>query len=194
MKSLTNKERNMDGNINETGNGSEYTQGGTSTFKRVIALVAVALLLAVGVFVIPIMLGSHQADINDETRASNSYSAAAQLGIRVPVRSLSEQEAGSLDPNGELMKDVEVSFSVPKCDDGSALIFVEGKDVRVTSARDICRCDISENDGGVFAALSFSGAEEGEYYINCGEKRYSLLLKDGGSDSYDAEVSAIADK
>ena len=184
----------MDENFNAPENGGEYTQGGTSVFKRVIALVAVALLLAVGIFVIPIMLGSHQADINEETRASNSYSAAAKLGIRVPVRALSEQEVGSLDPNGELMKDVKVSFTVPKCEDGSAVIFIEGKDVQVTSARDICRCEISENEGGVFAALSFSGAEEGEYHINCGEKCYSLLLKDTDDGAYEAAVSATESK
>ena len=148
----------------ETGGGGPPSQ--TSTFKRVAALGAVALLLVVGVAVIPMFLASRQAESNNETYASQaSYSAAAELKIKAPSKALTETEVLDLTADSKLLKDVEVKFDVPFAQDNErAVLFFPSSDVSVEAdAGTLEKTALSE---GILAVWTANGATEGKLSVS----------------------------
>ncbi len=170
--------------------GGEGNPSGASTLKRVIALGAVAVLLVIGVAVIPMFLAGKQAEINKETQASNaSYSAAAELKIKAPSKALTDTELQTLTPDSELLKDVEVKFDVPYQKDAErAVIFFPVSDVSVeASGGKLEKTALSE---GILIVWTAEGASGGKLNVSEGAKKYVISLEKGEDDVFEAVVSA----
>ena len=177
------EEKNM---IPDSGGGPP---GGASTFKRVIAILAVLALLAVGVGVLPVFLASRQAEINKETQASNSsYSAAAELKLKIPTRGLTEAEAEALTPQSELLADAEVKLEIPYSEDNKcAVIYFKSSDVSVEADAGTLRKNaLSE---GIAVIWSLDGTEKGKLIVSEGENKYEISLEDAGNGLYKGSVA-----
>ena len=171
--------------------GGEGPPSGNSTLKRVLALGAVAALLVIGVAVIPMFLAGRQAEINKETRASNaSYSAAAELKIKVPAKGLTERELLSLTADSELLKSAEVEFDIPfNKENECAVLFFPSADVSVES--DAGRLEKTALSGGILAIWKLEGASAGKLSVSEGAKKYEISLEKGEDDVFKAVVSAL---
>ncbi|MBQ9558084.1 MAG: hypothetical protein IJU94_05690 [Clostridia bacterium] len=165
----------------------------TSTFRRVLALAAVAVLLIVGVAVIPMFLAGKQADINRETQASNaSYSAAAELRIKAPAAGMTDAELGALTADSELLRDVSVKFDIP-FDKGNerAVLFFPSADVSVESeGGKLEKTTLSE---GILIVWTNEESSGGKLNVSEGAKNYVVTLEKGENDSFSATVSAVND-
>ena len=171
--------------------GSEVPASQNSTFKRVVALGAVAVLLVIGVAVIPMFLAGRQAEANKETKASNaSYSAAAELSIKVPSKSLTEAELQGLTAESELLQDVEVKFDIPFDNyNERAVLFFPSSDVSVEAETGtLKKTALSE---GILLIWMTEGAREGKLNVSEGEKKYVISLKMNEDDVFEAVVSAV---
>ena len=172
----------------ESGGGGPPSQ--VSTFKRVIALGAVAALLIIGVAVIPIFLASRQAELNKETQASNaSYSAAAELKIKAPSKALTDAELQGLTAESELLQTVEVKFDLPFDEEsGRAVLFFPYSEISVeASAGKVEKTALSD---GIIAVWTTDGATEGKLSVSEGAKNYEISLKSDGEGVFKATVSA----
>ena len=170
--------------------GGEGGSPGTSTLKRVIALGAVAVLLVIGVAVIPMFLAGRQAEINKETQASNaSYSAAAELKLKAPSKALTDAELQALTPDSELLKGVEVKFDVPYQKDAErAVLFFPSSDVSVEAeGGKLEKTALSE---GFLIVWTADGTGEGKLNVSEGAKKYVISLEKGENDVFKAVVSA----
>ena len=165
----------------------------TSTFRRVLALAAVAVLLIVGVAVIPMFLAGKQAEINNETQASNaSYSAAAELKIKAPAAGMTDAELGALTADSELLRDVSVKFDIP-FDKGNerAVLFFPSADVSVESeGGKLEKTTLSE---GILIVWTNEESSGGKLNVSEGAKNYVVTLEKGENDSFSATVSAVND-
>ena len=171
--------------------GGEAPASQNSTFKRVAALGAVAVLLVIGVAVIPMFLASRQAEMNKETQASNSsYSAAAELEIKVPSKSLTDDELQGLTAESELLQDVKVKFDVPFDNyNERAVLFFPSADVSVeTETGTLKKTALSD---GILAIWMTEGAKEGKLSVSEGAKKYVISLKMSGDDVLEAVVSEV---
>lgn len=163
---------------------------GASTFKRVIAILAVLALLAVGVGVLPVFLAGRQAEINKDTQKSNSsYSAAAQLKLKIPTRGLSEAEAETLVPESELLTAAEVDLEIPYSDDNKcAVIYFESSGVSVeTDAGTLRKNALSE---GIVVIWTLDGTGKGKLNASEGEKKYEISLEDAGNGVFKGSVAS----
>lgn len=184
--------------MNEEKNGVQTGEEGppsqTSTFRRVIALGAVAVLLIIGVAVIPMFLAGRQAEINKETQASNaSYSAAAELKLKIPSRALSDAELQTLTPESELLKDAEVEFEIPFAVGGErAVIFFTSADVSVVA--DSGKLEKNALSDGILTVWTAEGTSGGKLSVSEGAKNYVITLEKGEDEVFKAVVSAVADE
>ena len=182
--------------MNEEKNGVQTGEEGppsqTSTFRRVIALGAVAVLLIIGVAVIPMVLAGRQAEINKETQASNaSYSAAAELKLKIPSRALSDAELQTLTPESELLADVKVKFAIPfNAEAERAVIFFPSADVSVqTEGGKLEKTALSD---GILIVWTDEGTSGGKLSVSEGAKNYVITLEKGKDEVFKAVVSAVA--
>lgn len=172
----------------QTGEGRPPSQ--TSTFRRVIALAAVAVLLIIGVAVIPMFLAGRQAEINKETQASNaSYSAAAQLKLKAPSRALTDAELMALSSESELLTDAKVKFGIPFAAEAErAVIFFPSADVSVeVEGGKLEKTALSD---GILVVWTDEGTGKGKLNVSEGAKNYVISLEKG-KDEFEAIVSAV---
>ena len=174
--------------VSDSGGGPPGSN--TSTFKRVIAIIAVIALLAIGVGVLPVLLANKQADLNKETQASNaSYEAAAKLKLKIPSRGLTSDEISGLTPESELLKDAEVSFDIPYAEDNKcAVIFFKSANVSVESeAGTLTKNALSE---GIVFIWTGNGEEKAELNVSEGANKYTVSLEDAGNGKYKVSVAS----
>ena len=173
----------------EIGGGAPLSQ--TSTFKRVVALGAVAILLVIGVAIIPMFLAGKQAELNKETQASNvAYSAAAELKIKAPSKGLTDSELQELTAESELLQDVEVKFTVPfDKDNERAVLFFPSSGVSVDA--DAGKVEKIALSDGILAIWTTEGASEGKLSVSEGAKKYVISLKKSTEDVFEAVVSTV---
>ncbi len=179
-----------------------------STFKRVLALICIAALLVIGVVLIPVFFGSRQAEINEETKASNaSYAAAAELAVQTVSKSVTYDEYRS-DAISSLLTDVDVEFKVPFSTEDKLAIFKfsfsEGSGI--TATVDKGKLDLygelsqkvmyptAETDSiptDVLLAWVPEGEAKCEMTLDCDGKKYTLNIKALDSNEYTVKVSAV---
>ena len=173
--------------------GGDEPGSQTSTFRRVIALAAVAVLLIVGVAVIPMFLAGKQAEINKETQASNaSYSAAAELKIKAPSAALTDAELNALTADSELLKDVKVKFDIPfEKENERAVLFFPSADVSVEAeSGKLEKTALSE---GILIVWTNEESGGGKLNVSEGAKNYVITLEKGENESFSATVSAVGE-
>lgn len=181
----------MDEEKTAVDSGGEGPPSQTSTFKRVIALGAVAALLVIGIAVIPIFLASKQAELNKETQASNSsYSAAAELKIKAPSQALTDAQLQELTADSELLKNVEVKFDVPFAEDNErAVFFFPSSDVLIEA--DTGKLEKTALSDGILAVWTADGASAGKLNVSEGAKKYVISIEKSGEEVFKAVVSAV---
>ena len=174
--------------------GAEGPPSETSTFRRVIALAAVAVLLVVGVAVIPMFFAGRQAEINRETQASNaSYSAAAELKIKAPTKGLTDAELNALTADSEFLQDVKVKFDIPFGKDNErAVLFFPSSDVSVEAEGE--SFEKTALSDGMLIVWIWDGESEGKLSVSEGAKNYVISLKKGEKDVFEAVVSAVSNE
>jgi hypothetical protein len=180
----------MDEEKTSGASGGEGPPSETSTAKRVVALAAVAVLLVVGIAVIPMFLAGRQAEINRETKASNvSYSAAAELKIMAPTKGLNDGELQALTADSEFLKSVEVKFDVPYTnEDERAVLFFPSSDVSVEAESG--KLEKTALSDGILIVWTPEGAGAGKLNVSEGAKNYVISLKKVEEDVFEVVVSA----
>ncbi len=193
---------------NESINSEPVFVSSVSTLKRVLALICVAAIIVIGVILVPVFFGSKQAEINEETKASNaSYAAAAELNVKTLIAGISQEEyEGLYTDSRELFKDVDVNFKVPYTTDNKQAVFCfgfsDGKGISLSVDNGVIDIfgerstshtypprEMDNEPTSVIAAWCPEGADSCKMTVEVEGKKFVLEIKDTENAEFDVSVS-----